>query len=302
MTSTWHKLRLTISRFSELVAFEHTIFSASFILIAMCVASLETNASLWVGWRTFLLCALALISARNFAMGFNRFCDRDIDKRNARTSKRPSVDGRISSQAMIAFCVFNAILFIATSYAINSLAFALSVPFLLILGGYSLMKRFSSLAHLVLGISLGLAPIAGVIAVQGAVPLWSVLLAFGVMFWVAGFDVLYSLQDIQIDKKEGLFSIPSRFGVEKALWFSRVFHVLAVVLWCGFLYLAGLGALAWFGVGISAGMLVYEQYLVHKNFANIPRAFFTTNGYLGFVLLVCIVLDSTYSLLVGKAG
>ena len=134
------------------------------------------------------------------------------------------------------------------------------------------MKRFSSLAHLVLGISLGLAPIAGVIAVQGAVPLWSVLLAFGVMFWVAGFDVLYSLQDIQIDKKEGLFSIPSRFGVEKALWFSRVFHVLAVVLWCGFLYLAG------------------------------PRAFFTTNGYLGFVLLVCIVLDSTYSLLVGKAG
>lgn len=163
------------------------------------------------------------------------------------------------------------------------------------------MKRFSSLAHLVLGLALGLAPIAGVIAIMGEIPLWSVVLACGVMFWVAGFDVLYSLQDIQIDKKEGLFSIPSRFGIERALWFSRAFHVLAVVLWCGFVYLAGLGALAWFGVGISAGMLIYEQYLVHKNFSNIPRAFFTTNGYLGFVLLVCIILDGAYQL-AGKVG
>lgn len=287
----WHKIQTSLKHFSELVAFEHTIFSASFILIAMCVASVEVNLSLWVGWETFTLCALALISARNFAMGFNRLCDRDIDARNARTKNRPSVDGRISARSIAIFCVLNALVFILASAMINSLAFVLSVPFLAILGGYSLMKRFSSLAHLVLGISLGLAPIAGVIAVAGAVPLWSVLLACGVAFWVAGFDVLYSLQDIQVDKQEGLFSIPARFGVKRSLWLSRGFHCCAVGLWCGFAYMADLGALAWIGVGLSACMLIYEQYLVHKNFANIPKAFFVANGYLGFVLLACIIGD-----------
>lgn len=296
LSKSLHKLRLSISRFSELVMFEHTIFSASFILIAMCVASVESFNSLWMGWQTFLLCALALISARNFAMGVNRFCDRDIDSRNERTKHRPSVDGRISSRAMIAFCALNALIFILTSYAINSLAFALSVPFLLILGGYSLMKRVSSAAHLVLGLSLGLAPLAGVIAIMGEIPLWSVLLACGVAFWVAGFDILYSLQDMQVDKREGLFSIPARFGLANALRFSRLFHILAVVLWCGFVYTAGLDAVAWLGVGLSAGMLIYEQYLVHRDFANIPRAFFTTNGYLGFVLLACVIIDGALRL------
>ena len=275
----WSRTKISLKNFSELVAFEHTIFSASFILMAMCVASVETNMSLWVGWKTFALCIVALISARNFAMGFNRFCDRDIDARNERTKSRPSVDGRLSARKILVFCIINVLVFVLSSALINSLALALSVPFLAILGGYSFMKRFSSLAHLVLGVSLGLAPIAGVIAVQGFVPVWSVLLAFGVVFWVAGFDVLYSLQDIQADKQEGLFSIPSRFGIKYSLLISRGFHICAVVLWCGFVYVAGLSALAWLGVGLSMGMLIYEQYLVHKNFANIPKAFFVTKLY-----------------------
>lgn len=281
-----------IAHFSELVAFKHTIFSASFILIAMCVASVESNGSIWVGTKTFCLCALALITARNFAMGFNRFCDRKIDALNPRTTSRPSVDGRISSFSIAIFCAINALGFIATSYFINHLAFSLSVPFLLILGGYSLMKRFSALAHLVLGISLGLAPIAGVIAVSGEISAWSVILAVGVAFWVAGFDILYSLQDIEVDKREGLFSVPSRFGVRGALIFSRVFHIFAVLAWVWFGMSAGLGVFGFVGIGISAIMLCYEQYLVSKDFANIPKAFFVTNGYLGFILLGFVVLDA----------
>ncbi len=284
-------LSIKFKDFSELVAFEHTIFSASFILIAMIVASSEANHSVWMGWEKFLLCVIALVSARNFAMSFNRYCDRDIDSRNSRTKSRPSVDGRISSVAVLVFCAINAFIFIITSYFINALAFYLCVPFLLILGGYSFMKRFSSSAHLVLGVSLGLAPIAGVIAILGEITLWSVVLALGVMFWVAGFDVLYSLQDIEVDKKEGLFSIPSRFGVRNALILSRIFHFLAVVLWCGFGVLCNLWIFGWIGVGVSACMLIYEQYLVGINFANIPKAFFVTNGYLGFILFGFILLD-----------
>lgn len=285
-------LMAKVANFSELVAFKHTIFSASFILIAMCVASIQTNGSLWVGSKTFCLCALALITARNFAMGFNRFCDKSIDSRNPRTTSRPSVDGRISTMSMAIFCALNALFFMITSYFINDLAFYLSAPFLVILGGYSLMKRFSSLAHFVLGICLGLAPIAGVVAVSGEISTWSVVLAFGVAFWVAGFDVLYSLQDIEVDKKEGLFSVPSRFGVSGALIFSRVFHLLAVIFWVWFGIIAGLGAFGFIGIALSALMLCYEQYLVCKDFANIPKAFFLTNGYLGFILFGFVVLDS----------
>ncbi len=284
-------LNAKFKNFSELVAFEHTIFSASFILIAMVVASSEVNHSIWMGWKKFLLCVIALVSARNFAMGFNRYCDRDIDSRNSRTKSRPSVDGRISSFAVLGFCVVNGIIFIITSLFINDLAFNLSVPFLMVLGGYSFVKRFSSVAHIVLGISLGLAPIAGVIAISGEITSWSVVLALGVMFWVAGFDVLYSLQDIEVDKKEGLFSIPSRFGVKNALILSRIFHILAVVFWILFAILSKLWILGWLGIVISACMLFYEQYLVKLNFSNIPKAFFVTNGYLGFILFVFILFD-----------
>lgn len=281
-----------IKNFSELVSFEHTIFSSSFILIAMVVGSMQVYSIPWCGWETFVLCILALISARNFAMGFNRFRDRDIDKDNPRTSSRPSVDGRISLMGLVCFNVFNALLFLFISYFVNPLAFALSVPFLLILAFYSYTKRFSAIAHWVLGVCLGLAPIAGVIAVMGEIPLWSVFLSIGVLFWVAGFDLLYSIQDIEFDKIHKLHSIPAYFGVEKTLWISRLCHIFAVGFWIAFVYEAQLGLIAQIGVAISALMLCYEQYLVKLHLKHIPKAFFVTNGYLGIIFFVCILADS----------
>ncbi|PAF54283.1 4-hydroxybenzoate polyprenyltransferase [Helicobacter sp. 13S00482-2] len=282
-----------LKNFSELVAFEHTVFSGAFILIAMVVASMEINKSVWFGFDTLFLCALALVSARNFAMGFNRYCDRDIDIKNSRTNTRPSVDGRISPTSVLLFCILNAVIFVLTSYFINQLAFYLSLPFLMVLGGYSYMKRFSYLAHLILGISLGLAPIAGVIAVQGEIPLWGLFLSIGVVFWVAGFDLLYSLQDIDFDKKEGLYSIPSIFGEQKTLLISRFFHLFAVIFWGFFVYFSQGWFFAYAGLLVSICMLIYEQYLVSLDFKNIPKAFFVTNGYLGFVFFIFILLDSS---------
>lgn len=280
-----------LKNFSELVAFEHTVFSGAFILIAMIVASVEINQDIWFGFKTLFLCVLALVSARNFAMGFNRYCDRDIDIKNSRTSKRPSVDGRISPSAVLLFCIINAVIFVLTSFFINKLAFYLSVPFLVVLGGYSYMKRFSYLAHLILGLSLGLAPIAGVIAIEGEIPMWSLFLSIGVIFWVAGFDLLYSLQDIDFDKKEGLYSIPSVFGIYKTLIISRIFHLFAVVFWALFVCFSQGWFFSYAGLFVSMCMLIYEQYLVSLDFKNIPKAFFVTNGYLGFVFFIFILID-----------
>lgn len=284
-----------IKNFNELVMFEHTIFSAAFILVSMVVASLQAHNGVWVGLPTLLLCALALISARNFAMGFNRLVDKDIDALNPRTAGRPSVDGRVGFGVLSLFCLINAIIFVIVSYYINDLAFSLSLPFLVILGGYSFMKRFSSLAHLVLGVSLSLAPIAGCIAVLGSLEMWCVALSVAVMFWVAGFDLLYSLQDVEFDTTHNLYSIPSRFGIRNTLYISRIFHLCAVVCWGIFIYQTQtLGVVSYIGLGVCGAMLFYEQYLVHKDFVNIPRAFFTTNGYLGFVFFVFVSIDGVW--------
>ncbi|MCX2716780.1 4-hydroxybenzoate polyprenyltransferase [Helicobacter sp. MIT 21-1697] len=281
-----------IKNFSDLVAFEHTIFSSSFILIAMVVASMQMYGIPWCGWETFILCIFALVSARNFAMGFNRLKDRDIDALNFRTNKRPSVDGRISLSGLVAFNVINALIFICVSYCINTLAFYLCAPFLVILAFYSYTKRFSAIAHWVLGVCLGLAPIAGVIAVMGEIPLWSIFLSVGVLFWVAGFDLLYSIQDIEFDKDNHLHSIPAYFGVKATLWISRLCHILAIGFWASFVYEAQLGKIAELGVVLSALMLCYEQYLVSVHLKNIPKAFFVTNGYLGMIFFICILIDS----------
>ena len=272
--------------FNELVAFTHSIFSLPFIFIAMVVA-----ADGWFGFRLLILGVLAAISARNFAMGVNRFVDRDIDAKNPRTASRPNVDGRVDAKSMIIFIAINALIFIAVAYMINSLAFWLSFPILAILGSYSYFKRFSELAHLILGISLGLAPIAGVVAVSAKITPWSVILSLGVMFWVAGFDLLYSLQDMEFDKKEGLFSIPSRYGAEATLFISALFHILTVIFWALFVWIAHLGLFAYLAVIISALMLGYEHKLVRKDFSKIDRAFFTINGYLGIIFFIFITLD-----------
>jgi len=276
--------------FNELVAFTHSVFSLPFIFVAMIVA-----ADGWFGFRLLVLGVLAAISARNFAMGVNRYADRDIDAKNPRTASRPNVDGRLDKGSILIFIAVNAFVFVAVAYMFNSLAFWLSFPILAILASYSYFKRFSELAHLVLGISLGLAPIAGVIAVSATITPWSVLLSLGVMFWVAGFDLLYSLQDMEFDKKEGLYSIPSRYGAEATLFISALFHTLTVIFWALFVWVAHLGFFAWLAVFVSAAMLAYEHRLVRKDFNKIDRAFFTVNGYLGIIFFILIVLDRSFA-------
>lgn len=280
-----------LNDFSELVVFKHSVFSLPFIFIAMLAASYLQSGSGWFGWKLLFLGTLAAISARNFAMGVNRYFDKDIDILNPRTKGRPSVDGRVSDMQMILFILINALLFIAVTYFVNTLALQLSVPILLVLGAYTLFKRFSSLAHLILGVSLGLAPIAGVVAVTGEITPWSVYLALGVMFWVAGFDLLYSLQDIAFDKAHNLHSIPSRFGAQRTMWIARVFHFLTVAFWGWFVAAAHLGTWAQLAVLFAAVMLTYEHYLVNKDFTKIDKAFFTVNGYLGFVFLFFIIME-----------
>ena len=275
-----------VKDFNELVMFEHSIFSLPFIFIGMVVA-----ADGWFGWWLLLMGVLAALSARNFAMGVNRYADRDIDAKNPRTENRPNVDGRIDSSSIMIFIVVNAFVFIAVAYMINSLAFALSIPILFVLGGYSYFKRFSSLAHVILGVSLGLAPIAGVVAVSATIPVWSVILSLGVIFWVAGFDLLYSLQDMEFDKENNLHSIPSKYGAPATLFISSIFHILTVVFWALFVWIGELGLFSILAVVASAVMLGYEHYLVRKDFTQIDRAFFTVNGYLGVAFLVLIILD-----------
>lgn len=280
-----------LAHFSELVMFKHSVFSLPFIFIAMLVASHNESGSGWFGWKLLFLGTLAAVTARNFAMGVNRYLDRDVDILNPRTKGRPSVDGRVSNAQMVGFILINALLFIVVAYFVNTLAFQLSVPILLVLGAYTLFKRFSPLAHLILGVSLGLAPIAGVVAVSGEITLWSVYLATGVMFWVSGFDLLYSLQDMEFDKANGLHSIPSKFGANKTMWIARFFHILAIVFWACFVVSAGLGFWAHLAVLFSAIMLSYEHYIVNKDFTKIDKAFFTVNGYLGFVFLILIIVE-----------
>ena len=280
------RIKQKLNDFNELVMFEHSIFSLPFIFIGMVVA-----ADGWFGFWLLFMGLLAAVSARNFAMGLNRYADRDIDSQNPRTENRPNVDGRLGAASIMIFVIVNALIFVAVAYMINPLALSLSVPILFVLGGYSYFKRFSSLAHIVLGISLGLAPIAGVVAVSATIPAWSVILSLGVIFWVAGFDLLYSLQDMEFDKQNNLHSIPSQYGAEATLFISAIFHTLTVIFWALFAWVAGLGLFAFIAVILAAVMLTYEHYLVRKDFTQIDRAFFTVNGYLGIAFFILIILD-----------
>ena len=284
-----NKVLKILNDFNELVMFKHSIFSLPFIFIAMLVA-----ANGWFGWKLFFLGILAALTARNFAMGFNRYLDRDIDALNPRTENRPNVDGRVSAKAMMIFNLSNAFGFILVAYFVNDLAFYLSVPILVIIGSYSYFKRFSFLAHFILGVSLALAPIAGVVAVSETITMWSLFLSVGVMFWVAGFDLLYSLQDIEVDKKLGLHSVPSKFGVKNTMLFSKISHSLTVLFWLLFAITSNGGFFTYLAVLVAALMLSYEHYLVNKDFKKIDKAFFTVNGYLGIIFFILIIADIVF--------
>lgn len=269
-----------------MIALSHTLFSLPFILIAMVVAT-GGLPPLWL----LAYGVAAAFFARTFAMGVNRYADMEFDAKNPRTACRPSVDGRVSIRMQLFFIVVSGAGFVAVSFLINDLALKLSFLFLPILAAYSYFKRFSSSAHIILGLSLALAPIAGEIAVNESVSTWNICLAMGVLFWVAGFDIFYALQDMEFDKKEGLYSIPSVFGETKAMMFAALFHTLAVVFWFFFVKLAHLSFISMFGVLFAAILLGFEHYLVRKDKSAINKAFFTLNGYLGIIFFALTTID-----------
>ncbi|EAH5199051.1 menaquinone biosynthesis prenyltransferase MqnP [Campylobacter upsaliensis] len=287
MSVLWVKIKDIL----ELVVFKHSIFALPFLLSAMIVASKLKNDSVWFGFSALILGIICAVSARNFAMATNRLMDEDIDKDNPRCKDRPNISGRIGKMSVWGFILVNALVFIVCSYFINPLAFYLSFPVLFLLAFYSAFKRFSSLAHLVLGFCLGLAPVAGSIIVLGEIHLFSVILCLGVTFWTAGFDLLYSLQDMEYDKKVGLHSVPAKFGASATLFISAFCHFLATLFWLLFVWVAPLGGLAFFGVLICGAILMAEHLIVRKNFAHIDRAFFTLNGYLSVVFFIFVLVD-----------
>lgn len=276
----------------NLVAFSHSIFSLTFVGVAFCAIFLQNDMKFdKTTAQILILCIFCVIFARNFAMAFNRLIDKKFDAQNPRTANRPSATGIISPAKISIFCAINAALFIFTSFFINSLAFALSAPFLAILAAYSFFKRFSATSHLVLGLCLALAPISCVIAFLGTVPAWCVTLSLGVACWVAGFDLLYALQDLEFDKKHGLFSVPARFGIKKTLIFSHILHIFTGIFWLIFLLQIGAKFFGFVGFLAAIFMLFYQQRLVSRSLSHINRAFFTTNGWLGVVFFCAMLLD-----------
>ncbi|EAJ8002168.1 4-hydroxybenzoate polyprenyltransferase [Campylobacter jejuni] len=290
MNTFWIKFKDIL----ELVVFKHSIFALPFLFSSMIVASKLANDTAWFGFKALILGIICAVSARNFAMATNRLMDEDIDKDNPRCANRPNVSGKICRKSVWIFIIINALIFISCSYFINTLAFYLSFPVLFVLAIYSAFKRFSSLAHLVLGFCLGLAPIAGSVIIMGEIHIYSVILCLGVTFWTAGFDLLYSLQDMEYDKKVGLHSIPAKFGSKATLFISAFCHILAVLFWLLFVWEVwgiALGKIALIGVIISGIILALEHKIVHKNFAHIDRVFFTLNGYLSIIFFIFIWID-----------
>lgn len=275
-----------------MIKFEHSIFALPFAMIGMMWGSLSVSESAWPGLKVFALIVLAMISCRSAAMAFNRILDRDIDAINPRTSMRAIPAGLLALGQVQLFFYISCGLFILAAGLLNPLALILSPLALLVTLGYSAAKRFTWLCHFILGLSLGIAPAAAWIAVTGTLHPAILPLVGAVMFWTAGFDLIYALQDDEFDRKQGLHSFPSRFGRKTALAASRISHLAAIGLMSLGVYLVGAGPLAWLGVGFAAVLLAYEQSLVKPNdLSRVNLAFFTLNGFVSLGIFAFVLLD-----------
>ncbi len=263
----------------------------------MMWGSAALSGSAWPGWRVFGLIVLAMVTCRSAAMAFNRIVDREIDAKNPRTVMRHLPAGLISLRQANLFFYGSCLLFFGAAALLNPLALMLSPVALGVTLFYSLTKRFTPLCHLVLGLSLGIAPAAAWIAVTGELHGAILPMVAGVMFWTAGFDVIYSLQDEEFDRSMGLRSLPETLGVGRALGVSRAFHVLAVGFLVWSALLVGAGVWTFVGIALVAGLLAYEQSLVKADdLSKVNLAFFTLNGFVSMGLFVFVLVD----LLVGR--
>ncbi|MBQ2424388.1 MAG: 4-hydroxybenzoate octaprenyltransferase [Alistipes sp.] len=266
-----------------LVKFSHTIFAMPFALMAFIYALKSTNSEF--SWLLLLQIVGCMVFARNVAMGFNRWADRDIDGKNPRTTNREIPAGKISAKSALIFVIINAILFVCVSLSINSLTAILSPVALVVVMAYSYCKRFTSMAHLVLGLSLGIAPSAAYIAVTGTLALAPCLISLLVLTWCGGFDIIYALQDVEFDRSQGLHSIPVRFGIRGALYISIALHAVSIISLILFTQFCPQGWLLWTGVALFSGCIILEHILVtptHQR--SIGIAFGTLNGVASLTL------------------
>jgi 4-hydroxybenzoate polyprenyltransferase len=271
----------------RMIKWEHTIFALPFALIGLLVASEGRP-----GWVTLGWILLAMVGARSTAMAFNRLVDHRIDAANPRTAMRELPSGALQRGPVIAFVLASAALLVFAAWRLNPLCFALSPVALLVVWFYSLTKRFTPAAHLFLGLALGIAPVGAWLAVQGSIALFPILIGIGVMCWVAGFDILYSCQDLEFDRQSGLHSVPAACGPSAARWISRGLHVITLLAWGVAFRVAGFGFVATGGVIAVAALLGYEHWLVRSgDLHQIDKAFFELNSYVGIVLLATVLAD-----------
>jgi 4-hydroxybenzoate polyprenyltransferase len=283
MKGLWSKVAMVL----EMIKFEHTVFALPFAFMGCFLAAggfPPLSKLFWI--------VVAMVGARTGAMCFNRLVDAEIDAKNPRTKERHIPAGKVSKRETMLFVVGSYAVFIFAAKMLNPLCFKLAPWAVLLISFYSFTKRFTWASHIVLGLSLSLAPIGAWIAVRGTLNLPPVLVGLGVAFWVGGFDILYSLQDIDFDKQEGLHSIPSLLGVERALWVARGFHVASVLFFALVAPLMHLGSFYLLGLLVMAGLLFWEHRLVSPNdLSKIDMAFFTVNGYLSVAFFIFTALD-----------
>lgn len=280
-----------IAKYLRLVKFSHTIFAMPFALMSF-VYALWADEKAEFSWLLLVQVVLCMVFARNVAMGFNRWADRKIDAENPRTANREIPSGEISARNALIFVIANAILFIATASSINLLTAILSPVALAVVMFYSYCKRFTSLAHLVLGLSLSIAPAGAYIAVTGELTFAPCLLSLLVLTWCGGFDIIYALQDRDYDRAHGLHSIPSRFSVATSLYISIALHCVSVVALIAFATYLPQRWLLWCGIALFTAILVAEHILVTPTRQrSIGIAFGTLNGLASLTLAIFVIAD-----------
>jgi 4-hydroxybenzoate polyprenyltransferase len=275
----------------EMIRFAHTVFALPFAFMGAILA-----ADGLPSWRTLWWILVAMVGARSGAMGTNRIADRYLDRLNPRTRDRALPQGRISLGAATGFVVASFAIFLLAAWMLNPLCFALAPLAILIVCGYSYTKRFTVGSHLVLGLSLALAPIGAWIAVRGEIAAPPLVLGLGVLFWVAGFDIVYAFQDVDFDRQAGLFSIPAWLGSAKGLVIAAIFHALTVCCLAALIPLLRLGPIYGIGLLCGAALLAYEHHLVHRHgLSKLDVAFFNVNGVLSIGMFLATVGDLAFS-------
>jgi 4-hydroxybenzoate polyprenyltransferase len=278
-----HNLRLTL----EMIKWEHSVFALPF---ALCGAMLAANGLPAIHQLAWII--VAMVAARSAAMAFNRLADTSMDAANPRTRTRALPAKELTPQFVSSFVVVSCAIFVIAASQLNRLALLLSPMALAVVLLYSYTKRFTRWSHLVLGLALGIAPAAAWIAVRGTLDPRILLLAAAVTFWVGGFDVLYSCQDYDFDRRVGLHSVPRYCGIARALWIARLFHLLMLLFLVALVFAFGLGKLAVAGIVVVALLLVYEHSLVSaEDLSRLNAAFFTMNGVISVLFFFFIAGD-----------